>query len=109
MSNIREYVAIKNALLQPHIDTVPEIEVDCFTWNNTLVRTFDSIQTAMTYFYDNSRYYEMVVMYICGVPVKRHYKRFRDIFIHGKTHANNTVKIHVKGGVKNVSCGETRK
>ena len=110
MSNIREYVDIKNALLQPCIDNIPEIEVNCFTGNNTLVRTFDSIQPAMTYFYDNSRYYEMVIMYIRGIPVKRHYKRFRDIFFHGQTHAStNTVKIHVKGGVKSADYGETRK
>ena len=101
MSNIREYIAIKNALSQPYIYTVPEIEVDCFTWNNILVRMFDSIQPAMTYFYDNSRYYEMVVMYIRGVPVKRHYKRFRDIFLLGQK--------YMKGGMKFENLGKTRK
>lgn len=102
MSNIREYMAIKDALSRPYgmkVDTVPEIEVDCFTWNNTLVRTFDSIQPAMMYFFDNSRYYEMVVMYIRGVPVKRHYKHFRDIFLHGQT--------RMKGGMKFENLGKT--
>lgn len=103
MSNIREYMAIKEALFNSrgmNVDTIPEIEVDCFTWNNNaLIRTFDSIQTAMSYFFDNSRYYEMVVMYIHGIPVKRHYKRFRDIFLFGQT--------HVKGGMKFENLGKT--
>jgi len=113
MLNVRDYMAIKDAISHPYgmkVDTVPEIEVDCFTWNNTLVRTFDSVQPAIEYFHDNSRYYEMVIMYIRGVPVKRHYRQFRDIFLHGQIHANtNTVKIHVKGGVKRAYCRETRK
>ena len=104
MSNIREYMAIKDALLRLHgmkVDGAPEIEVDCFTWNSTLIRTFDDINPAMVYFYDTSKYYEMVVMYIRGVPVKRHYRRFRDIFLYGQT--------HMKGGVKHANCGKTRK
>lgn len=105
MSNIREYMAIKDALLRYNgmkVENVPEIEVDCFTWNNnTLIRTFDAIQPAMKYFFDNSRFYEMVVMYIRGVPVKRHYKRFRDVFLYGQT--------HMKGGVKFENLGKTRK
>lgn len=112
MSNIRDYMAIKNVLSRPYgmkVDTVPEIEVDCFTWNNTLIRTFDVIQDAMSYFFDNSRYYEMVVMYIRGIPVKRHYKQFRDIFIHGQTRCNYTVKTYVKGGGHNANNRKTRK
>ena len=112
MSNIHEYMAIKDALSRPYgmkVDTVPEIEVDCFMGNNTLVKTFDSIQPAMTYFFDNSRYYEMVIMYIRGVPVKRHYKQFRDIFLHGQTHCVYTVKTYVKGGGHNANSRETRK
>lgn len=82
----------------------PEFEVVCFQGVSKLVKTFDDVTECLKYFYDNVCYYEVVILYICGVAVK-----------HGgtlktsKRRGHNAYRNKRERGCYNADCRKTRK